>query len=229
METTAYADMLLHNFCEVKMIVVPNFDQIIYMFAKCQLFHITVKKNKKCDGIITEQRPSPWSPDKGRTRTNSTNVNQEDQPLPDLPKQSFISQALFRSYDFQTDDAKTRFLVLGGWVRAAYLVSLTLRDDAEAVLVDAQIPVLERPAMRPGRNANERRAIIQQNKKRTDKESEGEAESLTRICRWWSLGTAAWDWLASVASPSEVCPAAAPGSSPEHGADARGKGGEWTG
>jgi hypothetical protein len=45
---------------DFNMIVVPNFAQIIYMFAKCQLFHITVKKNKKkCDGIITEQRPSP--------------------------------------------------------------------------------------------------------------------------------------------------------------------------
>jgi len=61
----------------------------------------------------------------------------------------------------------TQFLILSPEV--AYLASLALRNDAEAILVDEQIPVPERPAVRPGRNPdpNQHLRIIQQNKKRT--------------------------------------------------------------
>jgi len=74
----------------------------------------------------------------------------------------------------------------------AYLASLLLRDDAEAILVDEQIPVPERSAVRPGRNPdpNQRLTIIQQNKKKNpQKESEGKLKP-TGICRWWPRGTA---------------------------------------
>jgi hypothetical protein len=81
--------------------------------------------------------------------------------LPDLPKQSFISQRsqerriqepilaipVLRFPDVWHQDA-----IFSPGCGAAYLASLTLWDDAEAVLVDAQISVLERPAVRPARN-----------------------------------------------------------------------------
>ena len=66
----------------------------------------------------------------------------------------------------------------------AYLASLLLRDDAEAILVDEQIPVPERPALRPGRNPdpNQHLTIIQRNKKKKPTERKrGEAEAYRNL------------------------------------------------
>jgi hypothetical protein len=74
-----------------------------------------------------------------------------------------------------------------------------VRDDAEPVLVDEQVPVPERPALRPTHRPPRREIKSISTSKNTSKkgnriknrrEKRAGGRLITGICRWWTHGRA---------------------------------------